>query len=40
LNECWKGLVKLELGDEENQIQLLPSKHGCDGFFVAAFIKI
>lgn len=37
LAKIWGSDVKIELSPEANFIQLLPSAHGCDGFFIAAF---
>ncbi len=37
LAEIWGSDVKIEMSPEANFIQLLPSAHGCDGFFIAAY---
>lgn len=37
LQDLWHSKVHVQLEGKTNAIQLLPSKQGCDGFFVAAF---
>ncbi len=39
LSDIWGHQVKTELCPQANSIQLLPSIHGCDGFFVAAYLN-
>lgn len=37
LAQCWSDKVLLKLNAQENTLQLLPTTHGCDGFFIAAY---
>jgi 16S rRNA (cytosine967-C5)-methyltransferase len=37
LKDLWGDAVQVEIAPTTHQLQLMPSVHGCDGFFMAAF---
>ncbi|MDA0712965.1 MAG: RsmB/NOP family class I SAM-dependent RNA methyltransferase [bacterium] len=37
LSDCWSDQVLVKVKSKANMLQLLPTTHGCDGFYIAAY---